>query len=183
MFKGEALEWWNTLTGIKGRENLYNLDWATFKAMILKKFCPINEMDQIQTKLWNHKVVGTNLKEYDTKFLEYCRIVPQLVTPEINKVTRYIYGLPIEIRDLVCSDTPSTTESVMELSGRYFGRGLRPTNTITCNFYKRPGHVEANYKRKAVVCFDCGEKGHFSNECPKKKPFTVAAGAKTDAKK
>ncbi|XP_076881944.1 uncharacterized protein LOC143530236 [Bidens hawaiensis] len=117
MFKGEALEWWNTLIGIKGRESLYNLDWAMFKAMILKKFCPINEMDQIQTKLWNHKIVGTNLKEYNTKFLEYCRIVPHLVTPEINKVTCYIYGLPIEIRDLVRSHMPSSTESAMELAG------------------------------------------------------------------
>ncbi|XP_076887842.1 uncharacterized protein LOC143538101, partial [Bidens hawaiensis] len=237
MFKGEALEWWNTLIGIKGRENLYNLDWATFKAMILKKFCPINEIDQIQTKLWNHKVVRTNLKEYNTKFLEYCRIVPHLVTPEINKVTRYIYGLLIEIRDLVRSHMPSSTESTMELAGylmdvmirnrdekkkddsktpvggkvrkvekkregafvytrpvcktcgrRHFGRCQRPLNTIVCNFCKILGHVEADCKKKAVVCFDCGEKEHFSTECPKRKPATTTAGAsgsgaKTEAKK
>ncbi|XP_076917512.1 uncharacterized protein LOC143577613 [Bidens hawaiensis] len=96
MFKGEALEWWNTLIEVKDRENLYNLEWKVFKEMILKRFFPINEIDQIQTKLWNHRVIGTNLKEYNTKFLEYCRIVPHLVTLEFNKVTRYIYGLPIK---------------------------------------------------------------------------------------
>ncbi|XP_076911834.1 uncharacterized protein LOC143569931 [Bidens hawaiensis] len=52
----------------------------------------------------------------------------------------------------------------------------------------RPGHVEADCKKKEVVCFDCGEKGHFSNECPKKKPTTTTArsdgsSTKTDAKK
>ncbi|XP_076907521.1 uncharacterized protein LOC143564002 [Bidens hawaiensis] len=197
MFKGGALEWWNTLIGIKGRENLYILDWATFNAIILKKFCPINEMDQIQTKLWNHMVVGTNLKEYNIKFLEYCRIVPHLVTPEINKATRYIYGLPIEIRDLVRSYMPSTTETAMELAGYLMDGMIRnrdekrrddgktPVGGKVRKVEKkregafvyshpRPGHVEADCKRKAVVCFDCREKGHFSNECPKKKS-TVAA--------
>ncbi|XP_076934919.1 uncharacterized protein LOC143601378 [Bidens hawaiensis] len=56
------------------------------------------------------------------------------------------------------------------------------------NFCKKLGHVEADYKRKAVVCFDCGDKGHFSTECPKRKPIVTAAGAsgsgaKTDTKK
>ncbi|XP_076942318.1 uncharacterized protein LOC143612150 [Bidens hawaiensis] len=39
-----------------------------------------------------------------------------------------------------------------------------------------------------VGCFDCGEKGHFSTECPKKKPMVTTAGAsgsgaKTDGRK
>ncbi|XP_076942079.1 uncharacterized protein LOC143611826 [Bidens hawaiensis] len=94
MFKGEALEWWTTLIEVKGRKNLYNLEWKTFKELIKQRFVHVHEIDQIQTKLWNHKVIGTNLKEYNTKFFEYCRLVPHLVTPEYNKVTRYIYGLP-----------------------------------------------------------------------------------------
>ncbi|XP_076893709.1 uncharacterized protein LOC143545772 [Bidens hawaiensis] len=175
--------------------------------MVLKKFCPINEMDQIQTKLWNHKVVGTNLKEYNTKFLEYCRIVPHLVTPEVNKVTRYIYGLPIEIHDLVRSHMPSSMESAMELAGylmdgvirnrdeRKKDDGKTPVGGKVRKTKKkreeafRPGHVEADCTRKTVECFVCGEKGHYINECSKKKkPTTVmvgasGSGAKTDAKK
>ncbi|XP_076930035.1 uncharacterized protein LOC143594660 [Bidens hawaiensis] len=237
MFKGDSLEWWNTLIEVKGRESLYNLESREFKEMILRRFCPINEIDQIQTKLWNHRVVGTNLKEYNTKFLEYCLIVPHLVTPEFNKVTRYIYGLPIEIRDLVRSHMPATIESAMELAGylmdgmirnrderkkidekqpiggkarkvekkkegtfmytrpicktcgrRRYGKCLRPTNPITCNFCKKPSNAEADCKRKTVICFDCGEKGHFSTEFPKKKPMVTTAsaggsGARTEGRK
>ncbi|XP_076903767.1 uncharacterized protein LOC143558916 [Bidens hawaiensis] len=234
MFKGEALEWWNTLIEIKGRSNVYKLEWKIFKELIKQRFCPIHEVDEIQTKLWNHKVIGTNIKEYNTKFLEYCRLVPHLVTPEYNKVTRYIYGLPEEIRDHVRSHMPATIESAVELAGylmesmirnkdeekkgvlekkrendekRRFEKGKERSNVFnrpmckncgkrhegrclkltpktdvrkfdpfsTCNFCKRLGHKEEDCRKKLIVCFECGEKGHFSAECTKKKQ--VAAGA------
>ncbi|XP_076949765.1 uncharacterized protein LOC143622532 [Bidens hawaiensis] len=215
MFKGEAPEWWNTLIEIKGRSNMYNLEWKTFKELVKQRFCPIHEVDQIPTKLWNHKVIGTNLKEYNTKFLKYYRLVPHLVTPEYNKVTRYIYGLPKEIRDHVRSHMPASIESAIELAGylmesmirnkdeekkmlverkkendgrQKFGRALwkmfetHPKVDVrkfdpysTCNFRKRPGHKEEDCRKKLIVCFECGEKGHFSAECTKKKP--TAGGA------
>ncbi|XP_076938788.1 uncharacterized protein LOC143607116 [Bidens hawaiensis] len=206
MFKGEALEWWNTLIDVKGRSNLYNLEWEPFKELIKQRFCPIHEVDQIQTKLWNHKVIGTNIKEYNTKFLEYCRLVPHLVIPEYNKVTRYIYGLPKEIRDHVRSHMPATIEFAIELAGylmdsmieieRRKGRWcLKPTLKFdvrkfdpysTCNFCKRPGHKEEDCRKKLIVCFDCGEKGHFSAECTKRKPVFGGAsgsGARNEAKR
>ncbi|XP_076921894.1 uncharacterized protein LOC143583483 [Bidens hawaiensis] len=234
MFKGEALEWWNTLIEIKGRSNMYNLEWKIFKELIKQRFCPIHEVDQIQIKLWNHKVIGTNIKEYNTKFLEYCQLVPHLVTPEYNKVMRYIYGLPKEIRDHVRSHMPATIESAIELASylmesmirnkdeekksvvekkreidekrrfekgkersnvfdrpmckncgkKHEGRCLKPTPKTdvrkfdlfsTCNFCKRPGHKEEDCRKKLIVCFECGEKGHFSAECTKKKQVTAGA--------
>ncbi|XP_076917511.1 uncharacterized protein LOC143577611 [Bidens hawaiensis] len=245
MFKGEALEWWNTLIEIKGRSNMYTLEWKTFKELVKQRFCPIHEVDQIQTKLWNHKVIGTNLKEYNTKFLEYCRLVPHLVTLEYNKVTRYIYGLPKEIRDHVRSHMPDSIESALELAGylmesmirnkdeekkmvverkrendgrKKFGRGNEKTVVFNrplckncgkkqegkcmrpvvrsevrkfdpfsaCNFFKRPRHKEEDCRKKLIVCFDCGEKGHFSAECTKKKPTAGGAsgsGARNEAKR
>ncbi|XP_076928619.1 uncharacterized protein LOC143592624 [Bidens hawaiensis] len=173
------------------------------------------ERQEESTKLWNHKVIGTNLKEYNTRFLEYCRLVPHLVIPEYNKVTRYIYGLPKEIRDHVRSHMPATTESAIKLAGYLMEsmirnceeekktmvendgkkRCLKPTPKVdvrkfdpysTCNFCKRPGHKEEDCRKKLIVCFDCGERGHFSAECTKKKPIAgdnIGSGARNDGKR
>ncbi|XP_076903096.1 uncharacterized protein LOC143558055 [Bidens hawaiensis] len=207
MFKDEALEWWNTLIGIKGRDNLYNLDWETFKAMILKKLCPINEMDQIQTKIWNLKVVGTNLKEYNTRFLEYCRIVPHLVTPEINKVTRYIFGLPIEIHDHVRSHMPSSTESAVELAGYLMDGMIRNRDERKKDDGKTPvgGKIKKTEKKReggfvytrpfcktcgrrhfgkcqrplsTITCNYCKRLGHIEADCKKKALVCFECGEK-----
>ncbi|XP_076900494.1 uncharacterized protein LOC143554674 [Bidens hawaiensis] len=37
--------------------------------------------------------------------------------------------------------------------------------------------MEVDCKRKTVVCFECGEKGHFSAEFPKRKPMVTTSGA------
>ncbi|XP_076951984.1 uncharacterized protein LOC143625565 [Bidens hawaiensis] len=56
----------------------------------------------------------------------------------------------------------------------------------TCNFCKRPGHKEEDFRKKLIVCFECGEKGHFSAKCTKKRQVTGGAsgsGARNDGKK
>ncbi|XP_076893900.1 uncharacterized protein LOC143546030 [Bidens hawaiensis] len=131
-----------------------------------------------------------DLKEYNTKFLEYYRLVPLLVTLEYNKVTRYIYGLPKEIHDQVRWHMPATTESVIELAGylmescgKKFERGKEGSAVFN---RPMPGHKEEECRKKLIVCFDCGEKGHFSAECTKKKPVAGGAsgsGARNDGKK
>ncbi|XP_076951424.1 uncharacterized protein LOC143624762 [Bidens hawaiensis] len=207
MFKGEALEWWNTLIDVKGRNNLYNLEWRIFNEVIKQRLCPIHEVDQIQTKLWNHKVIGTNIKEYNTKFLEYCRLVPHLVTPKYNKVTRYIYGLPKEIRDHVRSHMPATTESAIKLAGYLMECMIRnheeERKVVIEKKQENDGKKKFEKGREGssvfnrALCKNCGRrhewrclkptpKGHFSAECTKKKPTTGGAngsGARTDNKR
>ncbi|XP_076951065.1 uncharacterized protein LOC143624232 [Bidens hawaiensis] len=183
MFKGEAHEWWNALLMSKGRDVMYGLSWDEFKAMVMGKFCPMHETDQIQTKFLNHKVVGTNLREYNTKFLEYCRLVPQLVSPESSKVTRYIWGLPREIHDMVKSHLPQTVDSAMELAGYLMGgldcnkeedKKVTPTTAQgkmggSANF-KGKGANQSRFNTNSTFCKTCRRyhKGRCNFSSPPK---------------
>ncbi|XP_076922703.1 uncharacterized protein LOC143584562 [Bidens hawaiensis] len=78
---------------------------------------------------------------------------------------------------------------------RHDGRCMRPVVKSdvrkfdpfsTCNFCKRPGHKEEDCRKKLIVCFECGEKGHFSVECTKKKQVIGGAsgsGSRNDGKR
>ncbi|GJY13004.1 hypothetical protein Tco_0382313 [Tanacetum coccineum] len=49
------------------------------------KFCPSNEMQKLETELWNHTMVGAGHAAYTDRFHELARLVPYLVTPEKQK--------------------------------------------------------------------------------------------------
>ncbi|KAK1427604.1 hypothetical protein QVD17_16293 [Tagetes erecta] len=115
--KDNAMEWWNNQIQRKGRTTAYEMSWEEFSEAMLKRFCPRNEKEQIERKFLDLSMIGTNLKDYNTKFFEYSRFVPHLVTPEENMINRYIWGLVSEIRDTVKVAMPTTIDSAVELAG------------------------------------------------------------------
>ncbi|KAD0650520.1 hypothetical protein E3N88_43928 [Mikania micrantha] len=42
-FNDGALEWWNSIIQTKGRTNAYAMTWESFRDLVTRKFCPMNE--------------------------------------------------------------------------------------------------------------------------------------------
>ena len=116
LFKEEALEWWNTILQAKGRTMAYAINWEEFKEVVERKFCPPYEKERITNKFLNHKMIDVNCREYTTTFFEYARMVPTLASPEPVLISRYIWGLVSEIRDIVKAVRPQTIEEAVELA-------------------------------------------------------------------
>ncbi|GJX24635.1 putative reverse transcriptase domain-containing protein [Tanacetum coccineum] len=56
-----ALTWWNVYVCFVTLDTAHATPWSDFKAMFIRKYCPRNEIKQIENELWNLKVKGTNL--------------------------------------------------------------------------------------------------------------------------
>ncbi|GKF15774.1 putative reverse transcriptase domain-containing protein [Tanacetum coccineum] len=69
------------------------MSWENFKTLTREEFCPSNEMQKLETKLWNLAMVGAGHTAYTDRFHELARLFPHLVTPENKRIERYIYGL------------------------------------------------------------------------------------------
>ncbi|GJW03387.1 hypothetical protein Tco_1562243, partial [Tanacetum coccineum] len=65
------------------------------------EFYPSHEMQKLESKLWNHAMVGVGHAAYTNRFHELARLVPHLVTPESRTIERYVYGLALQIRRMV----------------------------------------------------------------------------------
>nr|GEY27620.1 hypothetical protein [Tanacetum cinerariifolium] len=72
-----------------------------FKALTREEFFLSNEMQQLETELWNHVMIGASHAAYTDRFYELARLVPYLVTPENKRIERYIYGIALQIRGMV----------------------------------------------------------------------------------
>ncbi|KAJ0681781.1 putative transcription factor interactor and regulator CCHC(Zn) family [Helianthus annuus] len=215
LFKEGALEWWNTVLQAKGRRMAYDMNWEEFKSLVERKFCPEYEKEQMANKFLSHRMVGVDCRGYTSTFFEYARVVPTLASPEPVLISRYIWGLISEIRNIVKAARPRTIDDAVELANtltdelvrtrdenrkkelaQKITQGFRTGNNnsfkrrgtgqsstpsfcrnckrkhfgrcnATCNFCKSVGHSEENCRKKTIICYNCGEAGHFKPECPK----------------
>ncbi|KAJ0736250.1 putative retrotransposon gag domain-containing protein [Helianthus annuus] len=136
LFKEEALEWWNTVLQAKGSDMAYAMRCEEFKHLIERKFCPEYEKEQMANKFLSQRMVDVDCRGYTSKFFEYARIVPTLASPEPVLISRYIWGLISEIRDIVKAARPRTIDDAMELA-----------NTLTDGLV----HTREENKRKEVA--------------------------------
>ncbi|GJR71242.1 putative reverse transcriptase domain-containing protein [Tanacetum coccineum] len=93
-----ALTWWNVYVRSVTLNTAHATPWSDFKAMFIRKYCPRNEVKQMENELWNLKVKGTNLTAYNQRFQELILLCPEMVPNADRLLERYIEGLPLSIK-------------------------------------------------------------------------------------
>ncbi|GJW20003.1 reverse transcriptase domain-containing protein [Tanacetum coccineum] len=66
-----ALTWWNVYVRYVTLDTAHATPCSDFKAMVIQKYCPRNEIKQMENELWNLKVKDTNLTAYNQRFQEH----------------------------------------------------------------------------------------------------------------
>ncbi|KAI3746537.1 hypothetical protein L6452_08971 [Arctium lappa] len=125
LLQGRALTWWNTQVQTRGRVAANGLTWDEFKEMIKGEYCSRSEMQKLQAEFWDHEMKGNDVDSYTARFNELAKIVPHLVTPEENRVDRYIWGLAPEIRGDVTSGKPKTLQEAVDLATKLTNNAIR----------------------------------------------------------
>ncbi|GKB40371.1 putative reverse transcriptase domain-containing protein, partial [Tanacetum coccineum] len=101
----------------RGRETANAMSWNDFTALLVEEFCPSNEMERLENKFWNHKMIRANHAGYTDRFHELAKLVPHLVTPEFARIKRYMAGLALEIRGMLKATQPATIQSAILKAG------------------------------------------------------------------
>ncbi|GJT14125.1 putative reverse transcriptase domain-containing protein [Tanacetum coccineum] len=89
---------------------------ATLKKMMTDKYCPRGEIKKIKTEMWNLKVRVTNVVAYSQQFQQLALICSRMFPEEIDKIEKYISGLPEMIHDSVKASKPKTMQEAIEFT-------------------------------------------------------------------
>nr|GEW33619.1 hypothetical protein [Tanacetum cinerariifolium] len=173
LFVGKAITWWNSQIHTRGRESIVGMSLEDFKTLTRKEFCPSNEMQNFETELWNHAMVGAGHATYTDRFHELARLVPHLVTPKAKRIERYIYGLALQIRGMVAATEPKTIQKRGNGEEPSKDRNVRDDNkrTRTRNSFATIANpVRREYMGAAPKCTTCNY--HHSHETPCQGPVT-----------
>nr|GEW00214.1 hypothetical protein [Tanacetum cinerariifolium] len=116
------------------------------KTLTREEFCPSNEMQKLETELWNHAMVGADHATYTDRFHELARLVAHLVTPKSKRIERSAYGIAPQIRGMVAPTEPKTIQKVVQLAGTLTAEALR-NGSIKKNHEKRGSRREPSKDR------------------------------------
>ncbi|GJV22109.1 putative reverse transcriptase domain-containing protein [Tanacetum coccineum] len=148
------------------QEVAVSMSWNDFKFMMIEEFCTSHGMQKLETKLWNHVMVGASHTAYTDRFHKLARLVPHLVTPESRKIERYVYGLAPQICVMVAATKPKTMQKGVQNLGqltneRQFARDCRvvPMNVKSVNI-RNPTPARG-------ACHECGSTNHLKLACPR----------------
>nr|GEY28291.1 reverse transcriptase domain-containing protein [Tanacetum cinerariifolium] len=59
----------------------------------IEKIENVHEMQNLESELWNHAMVGAGHAAYADRFYELARLVKHLVTPKSKMIEMFVYGL------------------------------------------------------------------------------------------
>ncbi|KAI3827893.1 hypothetical protein L1987_01982 [Smallanthus sonchifolius] len=192
----EASHWWEGIRQAKGSEIVDAMMWADLKTLVIKNFCPRNEIEKVEREFLGLKAGNMTHRQYTTRFNELARLVPHLVTTEERKIACYFQGLPDQVRTYVKANAPTTYDSAVELSGVVFDDLAlnvvaieEPKKKLSFPAKRSGGKLFGARDKQARVgettvcgkcgvrhagecrlgsnlCFKCGKIGHYSSECP-----------------
>ncbi|GJX02316.1 reverse transcriptase domain-containing protein [Tanacetum coccineum] len=159
-----ALTWWNVYVCSVTLEAAHTTPWNDFKAMFIRKYCPRNEVKQMERELWNLKVKGTDLTAYNQRFQERILLCPDMV-PTIDRLfEQYIEGLPLNIKEI-----GENSRDKRKWSGNHYNNS-NTNNPGNYNPNKRPKTArvfiagQGSYAGKLPYCGKCGR--HHTYACP-----------------
>ncbi|GJU75873.1 hypothetical protein Tco_0920470 [Tanacetum coccineum] len=114
--------------------------------LLVEEFCPSNEMEKLESEIWNHTMVGANHVGYIDRFHELSKLVSHLVIPESKRIRRYINRLASQIRGMLRATQPNMIQSAILKAGILTDEAVH-CGTLTRSSEKRKEVEETSKQR------------------------------------
>ncbi|GJU54186.1 putative reverse transcriptase domain-containing protein [Tanacetum coccineum] len=150
----------------------------------MEEFCPSNEIEKLDSELWNHTMVGANHAGYTYWFHELAKLVPHLVTPESKCIGSAILKAGILTDEAVCCGTLTMgskkrkeVEETSKQGGSWkdnkkakVGKGFvatSPPRNENVGSYPKCAKCSAYHPESGPcrLCFNCQKPSHFARDC------------------
>ncbi|GJT27980.1 putative reverse transcriptase domain-containing protein [Tanacetum coccineum] len=151
---------------------------TTEEKMMTDKYCPRGEIKKIETEMWNLKVKGTDVVAYNRRFQQLALMCARMFPEEVDKIEKYIGGLPDMILGSVKASKPKTMQEAIEFTTELM-------DEKTHAYAERQAYTAGNSDRKPYAgskplcskcdynhegpcpprCNNCKKVGHLAKDC------------------
>ncbi|GJX88437.1 putative reverse transcriptase domain-containing protein [Tanacetum coccineum] len=148
------LTWWNSHKRTIGTEAAFAMSWRELMKLMIEVYCPRNEIQKMESELWNLTVKNNDLTAYTQRFQELTMMCTKIVLEEEDRIDKFIGGLPDNIQGNVIAAEPTRLQDAVRIANNLMDQKLK-------------GHAVKNAENKRRL--ECGRQGHYKSDCPKLK--------------
>ncbi|GJT03070.1 retrotransposon protein, putative, ty3-gypsy subclass [Tanacetum coccineum] len=163
-----ALTWWNSHKRTIRTDAAYALSWRELLKLMTEVYCPRNEIQKMETKLWNLSVKNNDMATYTQRFQELAMMCTKMVPEEEDQVEKFIGGLPDNIQGNVITAEPTRLQDA-NTGGQNVARAYMAGNNEkngyegTLPFCNR---CRLHHEGQCTIkCNNCKKVGHMTRDC------------------
>nr|GEY48169.1 putative reverse transcriptase domain-containing protein [Tanacetum cinerariifolium] len=108
-----------------GVDATYAMKWAGLMKLMTEVYCSRNEVQKMETELWNLTVKGNDLSTYTQRFQELILLCTRMVPDEEDRVERFIGGLPDNIQGNVIAANPARLQDAIRIANQLMDKKLQ----------------------------------------------------------
>ncbi|GJT48005.1 putative reverse transcriptase domain-containing protein [Tanacetum coccineum] len=120
-----ALTWWNSHKRKIGVNAAYAMNWAGLMRLMTEVYYSRNEIQKMETELWNLAVKGNDLTAYTQRFQELILLCTRMVPEEEDRVERFIGGLPDNIQGNVIAANPDRLQDAVRIANQLMDKKVQ----------------------------------------------------------
>ncbi|GKF16165.1 reverse transcriptase domain-containing protein [Tanacetum coccineum] len=120
-----ALTWWNIHKRTIGTDAAFVMSWRELMKLMAEVYCPRNEIQKMESELWNLTVKNNDLDAYTQRFQELIMICTKMVPEEEDRVEKFIGGLPDNIQGNVIVAEPTRLQDAVRIANNLMDQKLK----------------------------------------------------------
>ncbi|GKB34815.1 reverse transcriptase domain-containing protein [Tanacetum coccineum] len=179
-----ALTWWNSHKMTIGTEAAFTMSWRELMKLMAEVYCPRNEIQKMESELWNLTVKNNDWSAYTQRFKELTMLCTKMVPEEEDRVKRYIGGLPDNIKGNVIVAEPTRLHDAIRIANNLIDQKLKGY-AVKNTENKRRAYTAGKNERKLyngplplcnkcklhhegpciMRCGKCNKVGHLTRDC------------------
>ncbi|KAJ8627943.1 hypothetical protein MRB53_021250 [Persea americana] len=182
MFRGIALQWWNSVKTVIQADTVTEENaWKTFTEEFMDKFIPKYVKDQWKKDFQNLKQGDMSVQQYEQQFIRLAKYAPTLITPEEEKIRRFLDGLSVDIYMMIGDNQRPLFQDVVKsaywaegaLKKKAMERQAKTQQNQLRQFASQDNQNNSKRQKSQIQlptsqnqqCERCGRRNHTTEQC------------------
>ncbi|GJU12570.1 putative reverse transcriptase domain-containing protein [Tanacetum coccineum] len=132
------------------------------------KYCPRGKVKKLEAEMWNLNVKGTDVLSYNQRFQELELTCARMFPEELDKIEKYVDGLPDMIHRSVMASKPKTMQDAIEFATELMDKKIRTFAERQSENKRKQDDNQQQQQNKcqcAPKCHKCNRVGHLARDC------------------